>query len=201
MPVFVLAVFYAGLFSILGDNKRKEPTTMTTKITIIMTTLALGAANALAISGGSLLVVTSEALEKEIVLWSATCEDKGAMRFAGKAGQECASDKQALIKRLLEFAKNCEAGYEGGVSADATAEDKAQIQIVEAAWKLQARVARYYAKHFGVAPTDAAAIAEVNAIAKEQAFILSVKPDCTFARVGLLSDESIKWLNLEAHPE
>ena len=24
MPIFVLAVFYAGLFAILGDNKRKE---------------------------------------------------------------------------------------------------------------------------------------------------------------------------------
>jgi hypothetical protein len=24
MPLFVLAVFYAGLFAILGDNKRKE---------------------------------------------------------------------------------------------------------------------------------------------------------------------------------
>jgi len=146
---------------------------------------------------GTRLILTSEALEKEIMLWCATCPPERHEREEG----ECANDKRTLVKRLLEFARYCDevsASFQGAVG---TPEELKEMHAVDAAWKLQARAARFRAKFQGAwsgnpcltcYQEDAPAKAEALAIANERERILKENPDIKFAQVGLLSDE---WLS------
>ena len=176
--------------------------------------LLLCAANAFAGGAGAMLIMTSEALDKELVLWSHCIKLRPDAPSDVK--QECADDKRVLIKRLNKFAKFC----------DETIDDP------EGAGKLQARTARFYERFLEYCNSpelkkkiaddetrerarlynnpdspykqpkllDAAPElkAETSAIVKERARLVKENPDGTFQKVGLLGDESIEWLTLTA---
>jgi hypothetical protein len=159
---------------------------MKTKITIIILTLCVTQL-AFGTGAGGLLIATSEALEKEVVLWSMEC-GRDYPDAPPDVKQKCANDKRTLVKRLLELDKFCDQ-----VSADMN-----DVPSAKAAWKLQGRAARFYVKYPGVRyQQDAAGKAEAGAIVKERARLLKENPDGTFAKIGLLSQESIEWLTAQ----
>jgi hypothetical protein len=159
------------------DQQPRNGNNMKNKLRMIIAALALCAANAFAIGAGGLFIATSEALEKEIVLWSMVCMSDSGRHAPSDVRQECANDQRTLVKRLVEFAK----------FADEAIADPA------GAGKLQARAARFYVKYLGGSKDKA----EAAAIVSERTRILAAKPDSTFAKVGLLSDDSIEWLKGE----
>jgi hypothetical protein len=170
------------------------------KLTLILAIALCDCGSLMAGGAGTRLILTSEVLQKEILLWDATCP---AMRHERQA-QECATDKARLVKRLLDFAKYCDevaASFKGGVGS---AEELQQMALVQAAWKLQATAARFHAKHLGEVPsvigqhhvvvTKSSDIAEAKKIVKEQARLAAA--DIKFAMVGLLSEDMMQWMGV-----
>jgi hypothetical protein len=156
--------------------------------TLLTMILTLCAANAFATGAGGLLIATSEAREKEINLYAAEC-GRAYPDTPNDIKQKCADDKRRLVKELGELAKWCDE-----MAADVADASK----NAAAAWKLQGRAARFYAKYPGTRyQNDAEGRAEASAIAQERARILKENPDSTFAKVGLLWDDSIAWLKGE----
>jgi hypothetical protein len=159
------------------------------------------------------LVETSEALQKEIVLLEDSCSPSRLVQFhdnePGVAGwkRECSQDNRTLVKRLNKLAQGCDSF----VAATKEFEE-------ESSWndglRLEARAARLYARVLkyldspelkkqldkrtsgGWLAQATELKAEIDALTKERARQLEADPDCTPAKAGLLSDESIEWLRL-----
>jgi hypothetical protein len=159
--------------------------------------MLLCAASAVARIAGTEMIATSEALDKEITLWSGDCKPGDGWNDA----QQCADDLKVLVNRLAKFAEFCD---ENAADLDKAVMDndneEVQSHAAIASWKLQARAARFYAKHPGINPTgvDAQGKTEAAAIIKERTRILSWDANAVFVKVGLLSDESIDWLTVVA---
>jgi hypothetical protein len=183
-----------------------------TKMILIGLALIWSAANAFA-GYEWVLVETSEALQKEIVLLEDSCSPSRLVQFhdnePGVADwkRECSQDNRTLVKRLNKLAQGCDSFV------------AATKEFEESSWndglRLEARAARFYARVLkyldspelkkqladkrrsgGWLAQAQELKAEIDALTKERARQLEADPNCTPAKAGLLSDESIEWLRL-----
>ena len=137
-----------------------------TKIRITIASLTLCAASALATGAVGLMVADSEALAARINLWTLECDGgpntTGTHNAAHEGKETCARQKRDIIKDLnthVKFADEVAVDVEGDVLA---------------AYRLEARAARYNAKCIG-RYNAAECQAEHAAIQKETARLLAQK--------------------------